>query len=508
MKLVFGAQGTFTKIFFDAYQNLKKNKADIKSCIFFTADAHYYYANNLDQLSSGHSDIQVLKEWDFTCKKNIQLENSRFIYLKNKYKDTNLWNAVVCDRRLMYGADAKFIQNYTPRFDHKQLQNIIYHTLDRLDFILSKDEKICVITPIPACYYDYLLYLCAKKNKKDYLQLKFTKVENRVIFSQTFSGNCPEEIDKSYNKNLNQDIPDTFHSKVEEYLINAKKEKQLYEGVILQNKLLKDSIIEFGRDVWGGTLKKYLLPKLWTRLKDPHVPPFTSNVTTKYFYKPIRKWRINYIIKKRNITLSEMKKGEYYFYPMHSEPEISISVHGKKWQNQIELIRKIAQSIPLGAGLVIKEHPRNLGYRSISYYKALLQIPNLYFIDSNYSTYSVIKNSQLVFVLSGFVGFEAIILKKPVIVFGDTMYGCLPDSMIRKCINTSNLSEVIKDLVSNYQYSSHNLKSYLSAVYENTEGINFYSSLLGKKGRHSVGDNISYNEEIKILSKFIYKKLR
>ena len=44
-------------------------------------------------------------------------------------------------------------------------------------------------------------------------------------------------------------------------------------------------------------------------------------------------------------------------------------------------------------------------------------------IDSNYSTYSVIKNSQLVFVLSGFVGFEAIILKKPVIAFGDTMYG-------------------------------------------------------------------------------------
>ncbi len=208
------------------------------------------------------------------------------------------------------------------------------------------------------------------------------------------------------------------------------------------------------------------------------------------------------------INIDDLQKSQIYFYPMHSEPEIAISVHGKEWQNQIELIRKISQSIPLGSKLIIKEHPKSVGYRSLSYYNSLLQIPNLFFIDAQTSTKEVIINSRLVFVLSGFVGFEALILEKPVIAFGDVMYSCLPDSMIKKCTDTSRLSELVKSMEENYQYSQDSFKSYIAAVYENTEGINFYSSLLGKKGRHSVGSDNSYEKHIKLLSNFIYSKLR
>ena len=63
------------------------------------------------------------------------------------------------------------------------------------------------------------------------------------------------------------------------------------------------------------------------------------------------------------------------------------------------------------------------------------------------------------------------IIKKPVISFGDIMYSCISDLMIRKCTNTSRLNQLINEMISNYKYSEHSLKSYISAVYENTEGI-------------------------------------
>tara|TARA_B110000438_G_C15805942_1_gene647315 strand:+ start:1097 stop:2623 length:1527 start_codon:yes stop_codon:yes gene_type:complete len=508
MKIIFGAQGGFLKIYYDVYNHINKNNSIIKHASFLTADSDYYFANRFEKVLPNRSDIDLIKEWELTSKKDIHLEEKRYTYLKRKYKDFNLWEAIACDRRLMYGGNAKFIQNYNIRYTNEQLINIIYHTLDKIDSLLECDEEMCVITPIPACYYDYLLYFAATVNNKQYLQLKFTKVDNRIIYSHSFSGECPEEINSSYNKYLKQPIPNNLEKNSTDYITRAKEKKQIYEGVIVDNKSFSDFFIQLKRDLLGGVIKKYLLPNLFTRFKDPHVPPFYSDFISKYFIKPFRKIRIKSITRKRMINIDDLQKSQIYFYPMHSEPEIAISVHGKEWQNQIELIRKISQSIPLGSKLIIKEHPKSIGYRSLSYYNSLLQIPNLFFIDAQTSTKEVIINSQLVFVLSGFVGFEAIILEKPVIAFGDIMYSCLPNSMIKKCTDTSRLSELVKSMEENYEYSQDSFKSYIAAVYENTEGINFYSSLLGKKGRHSVGSDNSYEKHIKLLSNFIYSKLR
>lgn len=507
MKLFFGSQAGFTNIFYDVFRHIKASNNDIDDSIFFVSDSDYFYGRKINKLFEKNNSIQLLKEWNFTSKKNISLEENRYNFLKHKYKDLNLWDAIICDRRLMFGGNAKFTQNYNSRYSNEQLINIIYHTIDKIDSILSSTDDMCIITPIPACYYDYLLYFGAKVNKKQYLQLKFSKIENRIFFSPFFNGTCPPALSDAYQKNLANGINVLYKDEVNKYLKKASKEKPLYEGVVLESKSWLNYIKVFKSDLFGGVIKKFLIPKLRLRLSDPHVPPFYSDFISKYIIKPFRKNNIKYITRKRTVTLEEMKQFEAYFYPMHSEPEIAISVYGKDWQNQIELIRKISQSIPLGAKLVIKEHPRSLGYRSLSYYRALLKIPNVCFISPSTSTRDVINNSELVFVLSGFVGFEAILLKKPVISFGDIMYSCISDLMIRKCTNTSRLSQSINDMISNYEYSEHSLKSYISAVYENTVGIDFYSSLLGKKGRHSVGSDNSYEKHIKLLSKVIYSKL-
>ena len=116
MKLVFGSQAGFTNIFYDVFQYIKGNINDIDTPIFFVSDSDYFYGSKINKLFEKNHSIQLLKEWNFTSKKNIPLEKNRFNFLKNKYKDLNLWNAIVCDRRLMFGANAKFTQNYNSYF--------------------------------------------------------------------------------------------------------------------------------------------------------------------------------------------------------------------------------------------------------------------------------------------------------------------------------------------------------------------------------------------------------
>ena len=256
MKLVFGSQSGFTNIFYDVFRHIKESTNDIDDPIFFVSDSDHFYGKKINKLFE-NNNIQLLKEWNFTSKKNIFLEKNRYNFLKHKYKDLNLWDAIVCDRRLMFGSNAKFTQNYNSRYSNEQLINIIYHTIDKVDSILSSTDEMCVITPIPACYYDYLLYFGAKVNKKQYLQLKFSKIENRIFFSPFFNGNCPPTLSDSYQKNLTNGINALYKDKVNKYFKKATKEKTLYEGVILESNSWLNYIKALKSDFFGGVIKKF-----------------------------------------------------------------------------------------------------------------------------------------------------------------------------------------------------------------------------------------------------------
>ena len=81
---------------------------------------------------------------------------------------------------------------------------------------------------------------------------------------------------------------------------------------------------------------------------------------------------------------------------------------------------------------MVNEHPRNIGKRKIGFYKKISSIPNVSMANFNVNTYDLIENSSLVIVLSGFVGFESALLKKPVIALGNANYKILPKKLLIK----------------------------------------------------------------------------
>ena len=100
--------------------------------------------------------------------------------------------------------------------------------------------------------------------------------------------------------------------------------------------------------------------------------------------------------------------------PLSVQPELSTNLWAPMFTNLFELIRQIAISLPSGMSLVVKEHPIMLGRRSKKYYEKLKLLPNVKLINPNILTNDVINNEncELVTVVSGTSGFEALCWKK------------------------------------------------------------------------------------------------
>jgi hypothetical protein len=206
------------------------------------------------------------------------------------------------------------------------------------------------------------------------------------------------------------------------------------------------------------------------------------------FIQPIKFALLSLRLKNKLIQYENLENHHpFVFFPLHFEPEVSLQVFGRPFQNQIEVIRNLALSLPAGMNLLVKEHPRSLGFRPYGYYRRLLEIPNVRLVDPLLSTHLVIRHATLVAVISGSTGFEAAILGKPVITFGLPTYRDLTRNMIRQVNSLHELGTEIKSLLEEFQTDEAALERFLAAHISGAVPIDLYSVLLGKQGRHSEG---------------------
>jgi len=114
---------------------------------------------------------------------------------------------------------------------------------------------------------------------------------------------------------------------------------------------------------------------------------------------------------------------EYYYYPLHLEPEAVVLYHGAGiYANQVKLIQNIAGQLPPGKLLYVKDHPHEFGYRAAEDYKALLKVPNIKLIKQSVPGKLLINSAIGVITINGTAGFEALLMGKQVYVFGKTFY--------------------------------------------------------------------------------------
>ena len=119
--------------------------------------------------------------------------------------------------------------------------------------------------------------------------------------------------------------------------------------------------------------------------------------------------------------------GKYIYVPLHNQPEMSTSALGGKYRDQALVIETLARNLPKGWKIFVKENPRQGAYaRGPMFFHRLARIPQVEFMPSNASTYSLAANAQFVASVTGTAGWEAIRVGRPAMVFGAAWYGSLP----------------------------------------------------------------------------------
>lgn len=131
------------------------------------------------------------------------------------------------------------------------------------------------------------------------------------------------------------------------------------------------------------------------------------------------------------------------FY-LHFQPEATTSAQAPYFINQNSLCEALSISLPSDVALYVKEHKISLGDRGPAYFRDLLLYPNVRLISPFVFGVELARQARFVATLTGTVGFEAIALNKPLLIFGDTFYDICP--WIHKVENLEDLASLVPRL--------------------------------------------------------------
>ena len=499
MNILFSTQSTGLKVFYQLLNKIKEPLGITKAG--FYASQSMYYSQFTKQHPELESKYAVVKEWEIAAEsRKLKPDLNKIRAYEKAIGNPTLWEPIICDRRVYLGRLCKVKQDYHPSFSHEQMLSLLQVTLEKLEQLLETIQPDIVLSLDPVTLGDYILYLFCRARDIPMFFLRTTKIENRIEFNEGIFG-CSPHIYRTYEEYENLAVEDQWIKQAREYLQGASKNDVRYEGMIFipskrKTQKPKTSFIK--------SLVKSLKMEIIYLLKhrnDHSIPDrFTSLIYKKLispFKAKIHHWRYS----KYYVSQDQLDSINFAFYPLQSEPEISSLIWGKSYMNHIETARNVARSLPVGMKLLVKEHPRALGYRSLSYYKKLLEIPNLVLAHPDQEVRTIIQKSQVVISLATFVGFEAVILQKPSLMLGGPRPFCiLPDSMIRYVHSMNDLASEIADLVENYEYKERPLINYIASTMKGSVSVDYFTTILKKKGRHVDSETDDFGKELEKLA--------
>jgi hypothetical protein len=196
---------------------------------------------------------------------------------------------------------------------------------------------------------------------------------------------------------------------------------------------------------------------------------------------PLRRARV------RRLTTTDRAGADRPFalFPLHTEPEVTLLVYSPACRNQIEVVRNLARSLPVGMEVRVKEHPAALGKRPLDYYRHLLEIPNVRLVDPALPSRPLVEGARVVATVAGSIGLEAAFRARPVLLFGHAPYEILPPTMVRRVADPDAAPSDVHDLLAHHAHDETALEDYVAAVMAESAPVDLYSRLLRRPDAYS-----------------------
>ena len=431
--------------------------------------------------------LSYVKEWEVVADARDRAPDLTSLRERERsLSPSAVWSAIVGDRRLIYGPLSKFTQDYRVPFSDDQLWAIAQTFLEHFDALLDEVRPDVVLGFTPVTFGELLALEVAHARGIPNLQLHSSRVRNYFAFHDAVRGTSRHFLSLLEAGRFD----DETITDARQVVAEAREKGLLYEGVNLTlRKGRTFHLLQALRSLPSALVHEFARRRNPVMARDHHDPGHIAPWFYQHLHQPMRARRVsNYLASHpRAVAAHDLNGfGSYCFFPMHSEPEVSLQVLGRPYhKNQIELLRNIGASLPAGMRLVFKEHPRSHGLRPVSYYRQLFEVPNLYVVPIETPSMAIVRHADLVTVISGTIGFEAAMAGKPVLMLGHPKYAALAGSMIQPCYDLFDLPRSIRELLDGYRYDEEALVQFVAALISGSVGIDVYSVLLGKAGRYS-----------------------
>ncbi|MCR5773742.1 MAG: hypothetical protein K6G42_01530 [Lachnospiraceae bacterium] len=233
-------------------------------------------------------------------------------------------------------------------------------------------------------------------------------------------------------------------------------------------------------------------------------------------YAPTRPYLKYYLdverIKRRllvpNKYFEDPVEGEDYVYmPLHLIPESSVFVKASFYVDELNLMEQVSKSLPVGWKLYVKEHQAMLGERDVSFYKKAAELANVRVVQLNYykDPKPWITKSRGVVTITGTAAYEAALMGKKSIVFGDVPFSMIDG--ITRIRSFEDLPRVIRAF--GKTDNIHSAAAYIRAVKEAGNEVKIFYLMDEAEeifaGRHEESEE--FDRELEVLLDFYEKGL-
>ncbi len=440
-----------------------------------------------DQKVKGPADMEFLKavERDYSHFKTLGLQLMSSQENTKHYHWRDYW-AVTSDEENCYWLELNYKK--------------IFKILDEFkpDVILDLDNAELQRT---------ILCEVAYRRKIPYITIEYSKYGYWKYPSFQNSFGIDPYFREIYEEKLKQ--PDSELSESIKYIEDFRQKNS-----IMNPEFSGSVTVQYERDSWLWILR--VMRGKWNYFWDQDITAGNRKVKKKSNMLYARTWPYlkyywNEMRRKRkflvpNKYFENPVEGEDYVYmPLHLIPESSVFVKASFYVDELNLIEQVSKALPVGWKLYVKEHQAMLGERDPEFYLKASEIANVRVVQVNYykDPKPWILNAKGVVTITGTAAYEAALLGKRSIVFGE-----VPFSLIEGITRIRSFEELPKAIRSFGSVDSlHSAAAYLEAVKEAGAEVKIFELMDGAEeifsGRRK--EDREYREMLRELLHFYEK---
>ena len=390
--------------------------------------------------------------------------------IEKEYGIPNLWPYLYIDRIVMDGQHIREYPHDQPTLSYENMLRCVQVNAKAIIDFLDKERPDCVVFSVVGSVVSTMLYHIAKKKGIRVINIDFARIGNRIAYSE-IDGTLTwvkEKFDELQNGRTSERIDDA-----RKFLEAFRKQPAPYD-IEHQSEAYGEkkrlSALKFLQPVKLLKTFPWYLKTLRSDLRKNRDPDYTDIFIWWAAWDRIKRTMRN--LRGFNDLFAEPQLDKpFVYFPLHIEPEIAIMRYAPFYCNQQELVRTVARALPLDTLLYVKEHPGMVGYRTRAYYKELLKIPNVCLIMPHFRGGVLAQHSILTITITSTSAWEALLLKRPVITFGDVFFNDIPG--VKRCRGAEDLPHLVKEQLENWKYDEKTLLNYVSALFEDSVEVDF-----------------------------------